>query len=68
MTNYAKEGAMMTIEYKPLTEDDFEKMLTEQRVQLEYALAVFDAMAEFYLIDYKMKWAKIAPEKEEGDG
>jgi hypothetical protein len=42
------------MEYKPMTDDDFEKMLTEQRAQLEYALAVFDATAEFYLIPYKM--------------
>ena len=54
------------MEYNKLTEDDFEKMLTEQRAQLEYALAVFDATAEFYLIPYRMKLAALI--KEDGDG
>lgn len=51
------------MEYKPMTDDDFEKMLTEQRAQLEYALAIFDATAELYLIPYRMAMAK-----EDSDG
>lgn len=44
----------MPIGYEDISDDECQELLTEQRAQLERMLAVFDAVAEFYLIDHNI--------------